>query len=98
MDLTLLAGEYTLNIRVHIIVETETGFLFFKGKSGHYALVGGRVKAGESSLAAAQRELQEETGLNFEANKFKLISIIENAKDSDLAMKAKQKLQQLDNQ
>jgi 8-oxo-dGTP pyrophosphatase MutT (NUDIX family) len=78
MDLTLPAGEFTLNIRVHIIIETENGFLFFKSKGGHFALVGGRVKAGESSLAAAQRELEEETGLNLPANKFKLISNIEN--------------------
>ncbi len=78
MDLTLPAGEFTLNIRVHIVVETENGFLFFQSKGGHYALVGGRVKAGESSLAATQRELEEETGLKLEQERFKLISIIEN--------------------
>jgi 8-oxo-dGTP pyrophosphatase MutT (NUDIX family) len=92
MDLTLTAGEYTLNVRVHVIVETEhengseKSFVFFRSKGGHLACVGGRVKAGESSLAAAQRELEEETGLNFLPNKFKLISTIENfytTKNSD---------------
>jgi len=78
MDLTLPTGEFTLNIRVHIVLETQNGFLFFKSKSGHYACVGGRVKAGESSLQAAKRELEEETGLKLETDKFKLISIIEN--------------------
>jgi ADP-ribose pyrophosphatase YjhB (NUDIX family) len=78
MDLTLPAGDFTLNIRVHIVVETQNGFLFFKSKSGHYACVGGRVKAGESSLKATQRELEEETGLKLEADKFKLISVVEN--------------------
>lgn len=79
MDLTLPAGEFILNVRVHIVVETNNnGFLFFKSKNGHYACVGGRVKAGESSKQAAQRELEEETGIKLEQDKFKLISLIEN--------------------
>jgi 8-oxo-dGTP pyrophosphatase MutT (NUDIX family) len=81
MDLTIPFGAVTLNIRVHIVLQTTSGFLFFQSKSGHYAMVGGRVKASESSLAAARRELEEETGLQMAEEKFKLISVIENFYD-----------------
>jgi len=76
MDLTLELGQYTLNIRVAVLVRTDTGFLFEKGKDGYYFALGGRVKIGESSLVAAKRELQEEIGLDVDA--LKLVSIVEN--------------------
>ena len=77
MDLTLiLEHNNILNIRVAIICQTEKGFLLEKHKKGFYFFLGGRVKLGESSLQAAKREFNEETGL--ELSDFEFISTIEN--------------------
>lgn len=49
-----------------------------KTPKGFYFVPGGRIKTGESSLAAAAREIYEETGLIIEASKFELLSVYEN--------------------
>ncbi len=86
MDLTIPLENTILNIRVAVILQTGKGLVLGRGtdKSYHH-FVGGRVKAGETSLQAAKRELQEETGL--EIDKFEFISVIENfwkEKDHDV--------------
>ena len=53
---------------INVVVETETGdFLCFRQRKyavaePMLAVVGGYIKSGEAPLAAAQRELKEETG------------------------------------
>ncbi len=78
MDLTIKLDEGVLNLRVVVIMKTKKGFVFEKSKSisGFFFCLGGRVKLGESSLAAAKRETFEETGLQIE--NFKFVTIIEN--------------------
>lgn len=77
MDLTLVLEQNNiLNIRVAIICQTEKGFLLEKHKKGFYFFLGGRVKLGESSLEAAKREYQEETGLDI--HNLEYVSTIEN--------------------
>jgi 8-oxo-dGTP pyrophosphatase MutT (NUDIX family) len=76
MDLTLPIGDVVLNIRVALIVKTKKGFIFERHKTGYYFLVGGRVKAGESSEQAVRREAMEEIGIPIKNLKMK--AIIEN--------------------
>ncbi len=77
MDLTIKLEKSTLNIRVAIILNSENGFVLEKNKAGTFHhFVGGRIKEGESSLVAAKRELEEETGLIISNLEF--ISAIEN--------------------
>ena len=94
MDLTIKFEDKSevLNIRVAIIMQTKNGFVLshrqgnqvLKGKSGNYYFaIGGRAKLGESSIASAMRETEEETGIKLEEKDFKLISIIENFWESD---------------
>lgn len=76
MDLTLQVDGVSLNIRVAVLLQTEKGYLFERHKDGYYFAIGGRVKAGESSLEAAMRELQEEVAIK--TNNLNLVSIVEN--------------------
>jgi 8-oxo-dGTP diphosphatase len=77
MDLTIPVGDVVLNIRVALIINTNKGVIFEKHKeSDYYFLVGGRIKAGESSEEALKREVFEELGI--EINNFTLKSVIEN--------------------
>lgn len=76
MDITTQVGNYKLNVRVAVLVRNAQGFLFEKSEQGYYFSVGGRVKAGESSLDAAKREVFEE--LSVHVDDLSLISIIEN--------------------
>jgi 8-oxo-dGTP diphosphatase len=76
MDLTIPIGSVILNIRVALIIKTNKGIIFEKHKDDYYFLVGGRIKAGESSEDALRREVFEELGI--EINNFTLKSVIEN--------------------
>lgn len=59
-NLTISLQKTTLNIRVAIILKTPEGIIFEKSNEGYFFCLGGRVKENESSIEAAQRELQEE--------------------------------------
>ena len=76
MDLTIQLEGIKLNIRVAVIMKTDKGYIFEKSPKGYLFTVGGRVKLGESSFEAAQREVREELG--FEMKEVKLAAIIEN--------------------
>lgn len=76
MDLTILLEGVTLNIRVAVIMKTAKGYIFEKNPKGYLFTLGGRVKSGESSFEAAQREVQEELG--FKMEEAKLTAIVEN--------------------
>lgn len=71
MDLTIPLEKVTLNIRVAVLVKKEGSFVLEKSKGGYYFLIGGRVKAGETSEEAAKREAFEEIGLSVEGLKLK---------------------------
>lgn len=71
MDLTIPLEKFILNIRVAILVKKETGFVLEKSKEEYYFLIGGRVKAGETSEQAAKREAFEEIGVSVEGLKLK---------------------------
>jgi 8-oxo-dGTP pyrophosphatase MutT (NUDIX family) len=63
MDLTLPAGEYLFNHRVALILLHEGRLLTCRDADASWSyLPGGRVRAGESTLDAARRELREELG------------------------------------
>lgn len=76
MDLTLDVDQFKLNIRVAVLIRTDKGLLFEKGKDGYCFALGGRVKINESSLDAAKREVFEE--ISVEVSDLKLVSLIEN--------------------
>ncbi len=80
MDLTLTVGNTILNIRVAVIIKTSKGYILEKHKDGYYFLLGGRIKAGESSEDGAKREVLEEIGVAPEGLKLK--AIIENFFDT----------------
>jgi ADP-ribose pyrophosphatase YjhB (NUDIX family) len=75
-DLKILVDDTYLNIRVAILLETSSGFVFEKSKNGYLFLVGGRVKLNETTREAASRELFEE--LKLENIDTEMIAIIEN--------------------
>lgn len=77
MDLALTVGEYFLNIRASVIIRRKDQILFHHNlKKKHYALPGGRVKAGESSEDAVKREIFEEMGKEIKITGY--MGIIEN--------------------
>ena len=71
-DVSIMIGGTKFNFRVGAIIECENKVLLQKSESiDFYRLPGGRVKIGESTLEAIQRELEEEIGLketNYELN------------------------------
>lgn len=76
-DLTLNVEDYKLNIRVAGILEHKDYILLHKCKNkDYYALIGGRIKIGETSEEAIKREILEETGKEVEIVKY--IATIEN--------------------
>lgn len=81
MDLTLQAGECILNMRAAGVIIHNNKLLVHRNiNRGHYALIGGRIKAGEDSITAVKREVEEELGK--EANNEGCIAIIENFFDA----------------
>ena len=76
MDLTIQLEGIKLNIRVAVLIKTAKGYLFEKGNKGYLFTLGGRVKIGETSFEAAQREVFEEIG--YDIKNIKLMAIVEN--------------------
>lgn len=62
--------RYLVSLRTAIFVRRGDAYLLIKGApgkrlwAGKYNAVGGHIEPGEDALAAARRELYEETGLN----------------------------------
>lgn len=77
MDISLEVGEYMLNYRVSALIRNGNKILVHHsiGKN-HYTLPGGRVKSGETSITALQREVKEEMG--FDTEYIRPVSLIEN--------------------
>lgn len=75
-DLKVLINDTFLNIRVAILLETLSGFIFEKSKNGYLFALGGRVKLNETTRAAALRELFEE--LQLENLDIEMIAVVEN--------------------
>ena len=60
-DISVIVGEHLLNYRVSAIIKKENKVLVHHSiGSEHFTLPGGRVKEGESSIEALQREIKEE--------------------------------------
>lgn len=77
MDLTFEMKNNKLNVRAGgIIIHNNKVLLHKNAKEDHYALVGGRVKIGESSENTVKREMSEELGKEVEVKGY--ISTIEN--------------------
>ncbi len=80
-DLKLRSGEY--HMVVHIWIKGPDGRLLLQRRSdfkepmaGEWAATGGSVIAGESSVAAAKRELFEELSIDLAESSFKYIGRI----------------------
>lgn len=63
MDISIDIDNYRLNVRAGAIIEINGKYLMCKSSGGHYFIVGGRVKVGETSLHTIKRELNEELRL-----------------------------------
>jgi 8-oxo-dGTP diphosphatase len=63
-DIHPTAGAQTMKIRATVICEHEGHILFVRKARSKWALPGGKVEQGERPVGAAERELEEETGLN----------------------------------
>lgn len=77
MDISFPLDGYHVNFRVAGIVQHDNKMLFHKEeKHEYYALMGGRIQTGESSIEAIKREVYEETGKKIEV--LELICMVEN--------------------
>ena len=77
MDLSIGVGDATLYIRVAVIIKTKGGeYIFEKREDLYLFTVGGKIKINESSVDAAQREIEEELGIQI--NKLNPRAVIEN--------------------
>ena len=77
MDITIDVEDYKLNIRAAGVMIHNGKILAHKnGKSGHYALIGGRVEIGENSEDTIKREIKEELGKDVQITGY--VSTIEN--------------------
>ena len=77
MDLSIDVKDYKLNIRAAVLIIHNNKLLVHKNEnSDYYALLGGRIKIGESSEETIKREIGEELGKEIEIIKY--ISTIEN--------------------
>ena len=70
-DLSIMVGEYKLNIRVGVIFKYHNKVLIEirKDRVGNSVIPGGRLKIFESSLDALVREINEEMGLVLDKGK-----------------------------
>ena len=78
-DLSVMIDDVKLNIRVGAIIKYQDKILVEKNKNvDFYVVPGGRVKTLENSKDTLLRELNEELGIDFSNEEFKLKSFIEN--------------------
>ncbi|WEV44705.1 NUDIX domain-containing protein [Streptococcaceae bacterium ESL0687] len=75
-DLTLDSKSGRLNLRVAAWIEAHDKFLVAEFPNGNMSLMGGRIKFGESSQEALQREVLEESGQVLK--NFQLMALVEN--------------------
>lgn len=78
-DLSIMVGDYKLNIRVGVIFKYQGKVLIEirKDRIGNSVIPGGRIKIGEKSSDALIREIKEEMGLTLEKDKLIYNNIIE---------------------
>ena len=82
MDLTVVLDNKKLNIRACALIIHNNNLLVHNNvNESHVALVGGRVKIGESSEDTLKREIKEEMGKEIEILEY--VSTIENFFDTD---------------
>jgi len=63
MDISINVENYRLNVRAAGIIIHNNKLLIHRNiNDDHYALIGGRVQAGEDSKTALKREIMEEMG------------------------------------
>lgn len=67
-----------MKIRATVICEHEGHILFVRKARSKWALPGGKVEPDERPVGAAERELEEETGLNVDG-----LLYLQELKDSD---------------
>lgn len=76
-DISVQVDEYLLNYRVSAIIRKGGKVLAHHSLgSEHYTLPGGRVKEGEDTISALQREILEE--MNIKTKYVRPVSFIEN--------------------
>ncbi len=76
-DICVMLDGYKFNYRVAAIIKKDDKILLHKSKKDDfYAIPGGRVKVGESSIKTLKREFMEETGKNINVKNF--IGLVEN--------------------
>lgn len=77
MDVSIDVGDYRFNYRVAGVIKKDSEILVHHAlKFNHVTLPGGRVKAGEDSITALKREIEEEIGEKTEY--IKPIAMVEN--------------------
>lgn len=82
MDLSVVLDNKKLNIRACALIIHNNKLLVHNNENeSHVALVGGRVKIGESSEDTLKREIKEEMGKEIEILEY--VSTIENFFDAD---------------
>ena len=71
MDLSVMIGEYRLNVRVGVIFKYQDKTLIEirKDRVGNSVIPGGRIKIGEKSDDALIREIKEEMGILLDKSK-----------------------------
>lgn len=78
-DLSIMVGDYKLNVRCCAFIKKEGKVLLEANDLTDYLVpVGGRCEAGEDSLSALVREIEEETGTKVSKEDARLIGLVEN--------------------